>query len=48
MAFLNKKKRVFFFAYSVVEKKGNSIAPKDRFIFIKFSNYYSDRRKFDD
>ena len=46
MIFLKGKKRIFFFVYSVIEKKGNSVAPKDRLIFIKFFNYYNNRRKF--
>ena len=43
-----RKKRVFSPAHNVAEKKNNSITSKNRFIFIKFSNYYNNRRKLDD
>ena len=48
MVSLNRKKRIFFLIYSVVGERGNSVISKDRFIFIKFFNYYGDRRELDD
>ena len=47
MAFSKRKKRVFFPAHSVIEKKDNSIASKDRFTFIKFFNYYNNHYELD-